>query len=103
VDWSPEEKATLFALLGRIAEALESMAPRKSLRDQPLLSKPVTEAIPDLSVRARKCLRRLGVVTLADLTARCDFDLLETRNVGTGTVKEVREKLAKLGLSLKGE
>ncbi|MFN0134567.1 MAG: DNA-directed RNA polymerase subunit alpha C-terminal domain-containing protein [Phycisphaerae bacterium] len=63
-----------------------------------LLSKPVAEL--ELSVRARRCLQRLNVVTLADLIAHTEHDLLSTRNFGVTSLTEIKQRLGEAGLSL---
>jgi DNA-directed RNA polymerase subunit alpha len=57
----------------------------------------------NLSVRARKCTTKLGVLTIGDLTQRSAADLLECKNFGVTSLNEVREKLADRGLSLKDD
>ena len=56
-----------------------------------------------LSVRARKCMIRLGISTIGDLINRTEADLLECKNFGVTTVNEIREKLAERGSYLVGE
>lgn len=56
-----------------------------------------------LSVRSRNCLKREGVNALSDLLAYTETDLLNIRNLGDGSLKEIRDKLAELGLSLREE
>jgi DNA-directed RNA polymerase subunit alpha len=72
-----------------------------SEQEQAVLSKPVSEL--NLSVRARKCMNRLGINALADLVQRSADDLLESKNFGMTSLNEVREKLGQLGLSLRGD
>lgn len=55
------------------------------------------------STRVRKCLVRLDIHTLRDLVQHTADDLLETRNFGLGSLNEVRRKLARHGLRLKGD
>lgn len=57
----------------------------------------------DLSVRARKCLRRLGIASLEQLAQCRPDDLLEVKNIGMGTLNEIERFLAKHGLSLKAQ
>jgi DNA-directed RNA polymerase subunit alpha len=54
-----------------------------------------------LSVRARKCLQKLNVRTLGELTARTDAELLGCKNFGVTSLNEVKKALADLGLSLR--
>ncbi len=57
----------------------------------------------NLSVRARKCMVRLGMNTLGDLLRRTGDDLLECKNFGVTSLNEVREKLTIMGLKLRGD
>jgi len=66
-----------------------------------LLDRPVAEL--NLSVRARKCMVRLGINLLGELVRRTGDDLLECKNFGVTSLTEVREKLATIGLKLRGE
>ncbi|MCS7021177.1 MAG: tetratricopeptide repeat protein [Gemmataceae bacterium] len=72
-----------------------------SPEEQALLNKPVTEL--NLSVRARKCMNRLGITTLGELIQRSADELLEAKNFGQTSLKEVREKLAQYNLKLRGD
>ncbi len=54
----------------------------------------------DLSVRATNCLESEKILTVRDLVARTEEQLLDVRNFGETTLAEVREKLADLGLRL---
>jgi len=69
--------------------------------EQALLNKPVSEL--NLSVRARKCMNRLGITTLGELIQRSADELLEAKNFGQTSLKEVREKLAQYNLKLRGD
>jgi DNA-directed RNA polymerase subunit alpha len=69
--------------------------------EQEKLNKPVSEL--NLSVRARKCMNRLGINTLGDLIQRTADELLESKNFGMTSLSEVREKLAQYGLTLRGD
>lgn len=63
-----------------------------------LLAKPVAEL--ELSVRSRRCLQRLNIVTVGDVVQRTETDLLTTRNFGVTSLNEIKARLAELGLSL---
>src|SRR5271166_3213234 len=54
----------------------------------------------ELSVRATNCLESEGITTVRDLVIRTDEELLEVRNFGETTLKEVKLKLAERGLAL---
>lgn len=53
-----------------------------------------------LSVRATNCLESENIHTVRDLVTRNEDQLLEVRNFGETTLREVREKLTELGLRL---
>jgi DNA-directed RNA polymerase subunit alpha len=54
----------------------------------------------ELSVRATNCLESEGITTVRDLVIRNDEELLEVRNFGETTLKEVKQKLTERGLTL---
>ncbi|MGL4420701.1 MAG: DNA-directed RNA polymerase subunit alpha [Gemmataceae bacterium] len=54
----------------------------------------------ELSVRATNCLESEGITTVRDLVIRSEDELLEVRNFGETTLKEVRIKLQEHGLNL---
>jgi DNA-directed RNA polymerase subunit alpha len=69
--------------------------------EQALLDRPIADL--QLSVRARKCMVRLGITTVAELVRRTGDDLLECKNFGVTSLNEVREKLTIKGLKLRGD
>jgi DNA-directed RNA polymerase subunit alpha len=56
--------------------------------------------ILDLSVRAKNCLDSENILTLRDLISLGESEILKVRNFGKTSLKEVKSKLAALGLSL---
>jgi DNA-directed RNA polymerase subunit alpha len=54
----------------------------------------------ELSVRATNCLESEGITSVRDLVIRNDEELLEVRNFGETTLKEVKLKLEERGLHL---
>jgi len=54
----------------------------------------------DLSVRANNCLESAKITTVRDLVRKTDSDLLKVRSFGKTSLREVKRKLADLGLSL---
>jgi DNA-directed RNA polymerase subunit alpha len=54
----------------------------------------------ELSVRATNCLESEGITTVRDLVIRTDEELLEVRNFGETTLKEVKSKLQERNLHL---
>ena len=54
----------------------------------------------ELSVRATNCLESEGITTVRDLVRKTEADLLNVRNFGETTLKEVKIKLSEIGLDL---
>ena len=54
----------------------------------------------ELSVRATNCLESEGITSVRDLVSRSEDQLLQVRNFGETTLKEVRAKLHEIGLDL---
>ena len=54
----------------------------------------------DLSVRANNCLESAKIGTVRDLVRKTDADLLRVRSFGKTSLREVKRKLADMGLSL---
>ncbi len=72
-----------------------------SADEQALLNRPIADL--NLSVRARKCMIRLGISTIGELIRRTGDELLECKNFGVTSLNEVREKLSVHGLKLRGD
>jgi DNA-directed RNA polymerase subunit alpha len=69
--------------------------------EQAMLDRPISDL--NLSVRARKCMIRLGLNTIGELVRRTGDDLLECKNFGVTSLNEVREKLQVQSLKLRGD
>src|SRR5207244_8641172 len=54
----------------------------------------------DLSVRANNCLESAKIASVRDLVKKTDADLLKVRSFGKTSLREVKRKLADMGLSL---
>lgn len=54
----------------------------------------------ELSVRATNCLESEGITSVRDLVIRSEDELLEVRNFGETTLREVKTKLTERGLTL---
>jgi DNA-directed RNA polymerase subunit alpha len=55
------------------------------------------------SGRIRKVFEKMSVVTVGDLLARTEKDLLKSKNLGVTSIKEIRKKLGQLGVQMKPE
>jgi DNA-directed RNA polymerase subunit alpha len=79
----------------------EGVAAADNQEDQDLQRKlAMSLAELELSVRATNCLESEGITTVKDLVIRTDEELLEVRNFGETTLREVKQKLAERGLHL---
>ena len=70
-----------------------------STEEQALLNRPISEL--NLSVRARKCLQKLNLRTLGELTRTTDAELLGCKNFGVTSLNEIKRALSSYGLSLR--
>ena len=86
-----EEKQLLSAEISEFSEAQDE--------DEELLNKPIDDL--QLSVRARKCLQKLDIRTLGDLTRKTDAELLGVKNFGVTSLNEIKKAINNLGLSLR--
>lgn len=92
--------------LGQFAHEKKSNDPpidtsHMSADEQALLDRPISDL--NLSVRARKCMARLQINTIGELIRKTGDDMLECKNFGVTSLNEVREKLADLGLKMRGD
>jgi DNA-directed RNA polymerase subunit alpha len=67
--------------------------------DEGLSNKPIDDL--RLSVRARKCLQKLNIRTIGELTRRTEAELLGVKNFGVTSLNEIKKSLADLGISLR--
>jgi DNA-directed RNA polymerase subunit alpha len=76
----------------------DGSAPVVTADDQ--LTQPIE--VLELSVRSRRCMERLGIKTVGQLVDNTEAELLAAPNFGQTSLNEVRQKLAEMGLALKG-
>ena len=57
----------------------------------------------DLTVRSYNCLKRAGINSVAELANKSEEDMNKVRNLGRKSLKEIKEKLASLGLGFNKE
>jgi len=81
---------------GPVAEEAEEEALDEELAKK--LSTPIQEL--ELSVRASNCLESVKVETVSQLVQMTDADLLKIRSFGKTSLREIKRKLADIGLSL---
>ena len=83
----------------QVAETIE--VETLSPDEQATLLRPVTDL--NLSVRARKCMTRLNIQTIGELVRKTADELLECKNFGVTSLKEIREKLVIFNIKLRSE
>jgi len=74
------------------------MVERKVEETNRNLEKPIEDL--DLSVRSYNCLKRAGINTLGELIEKSEEDMMRVRNLGKKSLKEVKQKLEEMNLSL---
>jgi len=92
----------LFSLAKGLNEFAEGIEIGPSDSDDALeedYNQPIEEL--NLTQRSYNCLKREGIHTVGELTARSEADLMDIRNFGQKSITEVKEKLAELGFALK--
>ncbi len=72
-----------------------------SPEEQALMNTPVSDL--NLSVRARKCMTRLGISTIGALIQRTPDELLSSRNFGVTSLNEIRARLSEMQLKLRND
>jgi DNA-directed RNA polymerase subunit alpha len=82
-------------------ESEETSYPTGPSDDEPLnenLFRSVEEL--ELSVRSANCLQNANITLIGELVQRTEQDMLKTKNFGRKSLKEIKEILANMGLSL---
>jgi DNA-directed RNA polymerase subunit alpha len=81
-------------------EIIEEAAEREEVDEELVakLSTPISEL--ELSVRASNCLESVKMETVGQLVKMSEADLLKIRSFGKTSLREVKRKLADMGLSL---
>ena len=92
----------LFGLMRELNEEAEGIEVGPSTTDATLaadLALPIENL--GLQSRSYNALRRRGILTVGELVAHSEADLLDIRNFGTKSIEEIKEALATLGMTLK--
>lgn len=74
------------------------LAPLTTENVNSMLGKSVEEL--ELSVRANNCLRNANITTIGELVQRTEAELMKTKNFGKKSLQEIKDELARIGLSL---
>ena len=81
-----------------VDQTAEEKAAESQVQRQELLSKSVFDL--EMSVRAANCLQMAKIQTIEQLVTLSEADLLKVRSFGKTSLREIKRKLADLGLSL---
>lgn len=92
------EHLNSFIDLSENAKTAEIMVEKEDNEKEKVLEMNIDEL--ELSVRSYNCLKRAGINTVEELTARTSEDMMKVRNLGRKSLEEVLAKLKELGLSL---
>ncbi|MFH0700974.1 MAG: DNA-directed RNA polymerase subunit alpha C-terminal domain-containing protein [Candidatus Woesearchaeota archaeon] len=97
-----EERRTVtngfFRLIAIRPDYLRSVEERSEVNFHDVLLRSVFDL--DISVRAYNCLQNAGVGVIAELVQKTDSEMLHIRNLGHKTLKEIKDVLSDIGLSL---
>ena len=74
------------------------MSEQQYTQNAQILELPIEDL--DLSVRSYNCLKRAGINSVDELTQKSEEDMMKVRNLGKKSLKEVKQRLEDLGLSL---
>ena len=76
----------------------ETMGEQESA-EKAILNRPVDDL--NLSVRSRKCVERLNLRTIGELTKKTEAELLGVKNFGVTSLNEIKKALESFGLTLR--
>ena len=93
-----KEQLTVFINFDETEEPLPTEAPREEAKLNENLFRSVDEL--ELSVRSANCLQQANIKTIGDLVQKTEAEMLKTKNFGRKSLKEIKEILAEMGLSL---
>jgi DNA-directed RNA polymerase subunit alpha len=93
-----KEQLTVFVNFDETEEPVVAEAPKEEAKLNENLFRSVDEL--ELSVRSANCLQQAHIKTIGDLVQRTEAEMLKTKNFGRKSLKEIKEILAEMGLSL---
>jgi len=94
------EHLAIFVELTEIGASGDAiLQPKEEDETEKMLDMTIEEL--DLSVRSYNCLKRAGINTIQELTAKSEPEMIKVRNLGRKSLDEVKNKLHDLGLGLR--
>ncbi|HET9554464.1 MAG TPA: DNA-directed RNA polymerase subunit alpha [Anaeromyxobacteraceae bacterium] len=93
-----KEQLSIFINFDETEEPVEEVKPIEETKLNENLFRSVDEL--ELSVRSANCLQNANIKTIGDLVQKTEAEMLKTKNFGRKSLKEIKEILAEMGLSL---
>ena len=93
-----KEQLAIFINFDETEEPTAIEAPKSEEKLNENLFRSVDEL--ELSVRSANCLQNANIKTIGDLVQKSEAEMLKTKNFGRKSLKEIKEILAEMGLSL---
>jgi len=93
-----KEQLTVFINFEESEEPVLVETPKEETKLNENLFRSVDEL--ELSVRSANCLQQAAIRTIGDLVQKTEAEMLKTKNFGRKSLKEIKEILAEMGLSL---
>jgi len=93
-----KEQLSIFINFDEAEEPLPIEAPKTEEKLNENLFRSVDEL--ELSVRSANCLQNANIKTIGDLVQKTEAEMLKTKNFGRKSLKEIKEILAEMGLTL---
>jgi len=93
-----KEQLSVFINFEETEEPVAVETPREEAKLNENLFRSVDEL--ELSVRSANCLQQANIRTIGDLVQKTEAEMLKTKNFGRKSLKEIKEILAEMGLSL---
>ncbi|MBS2030716.1 MAG: DNA-directed RNA polymerase subunit alpha [Deltaproteobacteria bacterium] len=93
-----KEQVNTFINFDETEEPIVEEAPKA----EPKLNENLFKSVDllELSVRSANCLQQANIKTIGDLVQKTEAEMLKTKNFGRKSLKEIKEILAEMGLSL---
>jgi DNA-directed RNA polymerase subunit alpha len=93
-----KEQLSIFINFDEAEEPAEEVKPIEEQKLNENLFRSVDEL--ELSVRSANCLQNANIKTIGDLVQKTEAEMLKTKNFGRKSLKEIKEILAEMGLTL---
>jgi DNA-directed RNA polymerase subunit alpha len=93
-----KEQVSVFINFDETEEPIIEEAPKPEEKLNENLFKSVD--LLELSVRSANCLQQANIKTIGDLVQKTEAEMLKTKNFGRKSLKEIKDTLAEMGLSL---